>query len=436
MYKILLSFFIITQVTTISGQPLKSNPPARTDIKLFALGSTRWTFKTDGKIFASPTLVNDVLFIGSEDQNLYAINSHTGKLKWKFKTAGAIHSTVTAQDDMICFGSFDGNYYALNANTGKKLWSFKTNGEKWMGGKSYWGMKPDSLFMDDPWEFYLSTPIIKKIANDTFVFFGSSDGNLYALNAKTGMLKWKFKAQGIIHSSPAFDDNTLYVGSWDTFLYALNAQTGDLKWKFKTGEQVAMTGIQASAIVDHGMVYFGARDAHFYALNASTGELKWKFFADNAWVLSTAASRDSTLYFGTSDSFLMVALDAFTGKLKWKTQLDGYVFSSPILHEKNIFVGDFTGKIYSLDASNGHIVNVFTTPGNRQLAGSLLNNNKLDFAKLASGKDLNLYASTVFVMDELYKLGPIVSSPAVHNETLYVGSADGNVYAIELTKSF
>jgi outer membrane protein assembly factor BamB len=434
MPKVLFTFLIFFHTLAVFAQTSKSNTTTHkgTSTKLFTLGTARWTFKTNGKVFSSPTLVNDVLFIGSEDQNLYAINRGTGSLKWKFKTEGAIHSSVTHRDGVAYFGSFDGNYYALNTGTGKELWRFKTEGEKWMGGKGYFGMKPDSMFMEDPWEFYLSTPIVQKVGNTTSIFFGSSDGNLYALNAKTGVLQWKFKTNGIIHSKPAFYNNILYVGCWDANLYAIDAQTGTLKWKFKTGEEMAMTGIQASPIVDHGLVYFGARDAHLYALNADTGEIKWKFFADNAWILSTASLRDSTIYFGTSDSYLVVALNAFTGALKWKTQLDGYVFSSPFLYEENIFVGDFTGKIYSLDVTTGNIINVYQTSGNHQFADSILNQGKLDFMKAAKGKDLSLYSSTIFAMDEFYKLGSIVSSPIVLDKTLYVGSADGNVYAIEL----
>lgn len=434
MRKIIFSFLIFAHVFTGFGQPSKDNKSkkSKADAKLFSLAHTHWTFKTNGKVFASPLIVNGILFIGSEDQNLYAIDSRTGSLEWKFKTNGAVHSSVTHQDGIIYFGSFDGNYYALDAKHGKKIWSFKTEGEKWMGGKGYFGMKPDSLYMSDPWEFYLSSPIVKKIHNATMVFFGSSDGNLYALDAKSGALKWKFKTNGIIHSTPTIDNNTLYIGCWDTFLYAIDAQTGTLKWKFKTGDQMAMAGIQSSPRVDHGMVYFGARDAHLYALDANTGEMKWKFFADNAWILSTATMRDSTIYFGTSDSYLVVALNAFNGNVKWKTQLGGYVFSSPFLYEKNLFIGDFTGKIYSLEASTGRIITAWSTAGNKELAATILNNGKLDFMKAANGRDLTLYSANLFAMDEFYKLGPIVSSPIVDHETLYAGSADGNIYAITL----
>ena len=49
-----------------------------------------------------------------------------------------------------------------------------------------------------------------------------------------GEIKWKFKTNGIIHTSPALYDSTIYIGSWDTYLYAIDAITGKEKWKFFT----------------------------------------------------------------------------------------------------------------------------------------------------------------------------------------------------------
>jgi eukaryotic-like serine/threonine-protein kinase len=392
---------------------------------------TKWIFKTGGKIFGSPVIIEKTMFIGSGDGHLYALNTGDGTVKWKFRSSGPIHSTVTCGNGNVYFGSFDGHYYALDASTGKKVWAFKTGGEKWMGGVGYLGLKPDSIHMDDPWEFYLSSPTLNP--EGSTLYFGSSDKNLYAVNAVDGSLKWKFTTEGIIHSAPFVHGNTVLVGGWDTFLYAVDATTGKLQWKFKTGSQVGMSGIQASPVVDNGTVYIGARDANFYAINVSNGELRWKFFADNAWILSDAMVNDGTVYFGTSDTFLVVALDAATGKEKWNTPLNGYVFSSPTLSGESLYVGDFTGKLYALRQNSGEIVGEFSTPGSKAFGGSVLNNGKLDFMKLAEGKDASQYAVTVAIMNEFYRLGPIVASPVITNGTAYVGSSDGYVYAIDIT---
>ena len=68
------------------------------------------------------------------------------------------------------------------------------------------------------------------------------------------------------------------MGSWDRYLYALDAQTGKIIWRFQTGDDTAIynqVGIASSAAVVNGVVFFGCRDGRFYAVDAKTGTQKW-----------------------------------------------------------------------------------------------------------------------------------------------------------------
>ena len=58
---------------------------------------------------------------------------------------------------------------------------------------------------------------------------------MYALNAGTGALLWKYATEDGVYSSPAVANGVVYVGSDDDNLYALNASTGALLWKYTTG---------------------------------------------------------------------------------------------------------------------------------------------------------------------------------------------------------
>jgi len=397
------------------------------------IDNVKWKFKTGGKIFSSPAIWKGTAIIGSGDKNLYAVDISTGKQKWKFTTGGAIHSSPVISKGMIYFGSFDGYYYAVDFVTGKEKWRFKTGGEKGFGDTSYWGMKPAGIYMEDPWDFFLSSPVVNENAATPAVYFGSSDGNLYAVNTKNGTEIWRFKTNGSIHSTPTLNNDILYVGNWDTYFYAVNSKTGKELWKFKTGEQVAMAGIQASATVNDGLVYFGARDGHMYALDVSSGNVKWKYDASGSWIISSAVVKDGVLYVGTSDTYLLLALDAKTGSEKFKFKANGYVFGKPGIVDNSIYFGDFTGKMYSLDlSSGGKVSNSFSTENRIQNAGMILKNDTLDFAFAAKGGDLTLYDVNKKVMNSFYKLGSIVSSPLIKDGILFFGSADGYLYALKL----
>jgi outer membrane protein assembly factor BamB len=398
-------------------------------------GDLKWKFATKGKIFSSPAVVNGIAYIGSEDHNLYAIDIKTGKQIWEFTTNGAVNSSPAIYGDKLCFGSFDGYYYTLNAQTGHLLWKFKTGGEKKVGAKGLWTMKPQDEYMNDLYDFFLSSPVFKKDKNSLTVYFGSSDGKLYALDAANGKLKWAYKTKGLIHTSPALYNNNIYFGSWDTYLYALNAESGKLVWKFKTANHPLyhlLEGIQASPTCSNGLVYFGSRDSYFYALNAKTGALTWKYNANGSWVLTTAAVQNGMVYFTTSDSYLLVALDALTGRQKFSYKANGYLYSSPALTTSTAFFGDFTGKLFAVDLETGKLSGEFKTEGRNTNATKVLKQDTLNFEYVANGADNVLYKTAVDVMDKLYTLGPIVSSPVISNGVIYFGSADGSLYAINL----
>ena len=398
--------------------------------------SLQWRFKTSGKIFSSPVIVHGIAYVGSEDSNLYAINIHDGSLKWKLQTSGAVSSSPAVYNNVVYCCSYDGYCYAANAASGQLLWKFKTGGEKKVGAYRLWTMKPAGDYMEDLFDFFLSSPVVGVADKKATIYFGSSDGNLYALDAATGTLKWKFKTNGIIHTSPAIYNGTVYIGSWDTYLYAIDAQTGKERWKFKTQDQPVyhlLEGIQASPAVYDSVVYIGARDGYFYAVNANTGTLLWKYAADNSWVLTTAALQNGTVYFGTSDSYLFLALDANTGKEKYRMKANGYVYSSPAIAGGTVFFGDFSGKLFALDLnSNGKTWKEFYTAGRKTNAAILNPQGNVDFALQAGKEDLSLYATSVKVMNEFYKLGPIVSSPSISQNTIYFGSADSCLYAVRL----
>jgi outer membrane protein assembly factor BamB len=294
-------------------------------------------------------------------------------------------------------------------------------------------MKPLSEYMDDPFDFFLSSPATD--SSGGLVYFGSGDGNLYALSMTDGKLRWHLPTGGIIHTGPVLSGNSLYFGSWDRYLYSLDSRTGKEKWKFRTLADTTyhlLEGIQASPLIYEGHVFFGARDGYFYALDTATGQLTWKYSANSSWILTTATAADHVIYTGTSDTYLLLALDAATGKEKFRTAANGYVYSSPTIAANTIFFGDFTGQLLAVDRLSGEIIDRYQTPGRLKNADTLLNKGKLDFAYMTKGMDLANYSTTVIGMNKLYTLGPILSKPAIRNDVIYFGSADGYLYAVRL----
>jgi len=98
-----------------------------------------------------------------------------------------------------------------------------------------------------------------------YVPSGYYDGNLYALDASTGALLWKYPAPTLDNPAPAVANGVVYFASIDSNVYALNAGTGQLLWKY-----LMETGTYSSVAVTNGVVYVGGGHS-VYALQAATG---------------------------------------------------------------------------------------------------------------------------------------------------------------------
>ncbi len=388
----------------------------------------KWKFATKGQIYSSPAMAGGVLFFGSTDHHLYAVDADTGREKWNFKTGSRVVSSPAVESGLVYFGSYDGNFYAIDASTGQQKWKFATGGERRFAGKHLHGAQPVTESMPDPFDFFLSSPAV----TGGTVFFGSGDGNVYALNAADGSVKWKFKTGDVVHASPAIAGGTAYIGSWDSYFYALDAETGQERWRYKTGEDhdiYNQVGIQSSAVVADNVVYFGCRDSNFYALDAKSGEKKWVFNNKGSWVIASPAIRDGKVYFATSDTGMLYAVEASTGKQEFGIDGKHWVkFSSPALAGNVLYIGSFDGKMRAFDASSGKELWSFETDGARKNAAGLTKPDGTPDYEAAYAGDF--YDDVVSGVQTMMKAGAILSSPVVAGDTVYFGSSDGNLYAV------
>ena len=242
---------------------------------------------------------------------------------------------------------------------------------------------------------------------------------LYALNANSGAMLWRYPAGG--GRSPVVVNGVVYVDSQDHYVYAVNASTGKLLWKFATGSEV-----QSSPAVANGVVYVGAPDGNLYALDAGTGALLWKFATPSDSGFHTPVVVNGVVYAGSEDNNLY-AVNASTGVLIWK-----YGGVSPYFQAvANGVVYFSSGNFYALDAATGALLWEYTADNDLGIAvgaanGVVYANSEYDGIVYAFD------ASTGALLWKYSTGNQVWSSPAVVNGILYFGCNDGNVYAFGL----
>jgi outer membrane protein assembly factor BamB len=207
------------------------------------------------------------------------------------------------------------------------------------------------------------------------LYVGSDDGNVYALNAADGTVRWSRFIGGEIEHSPTVSGDTLYVGNFtgSFYLFALDANTGARKWRSATGGYLdwntpavvgssvfvasvdgeayaydAATGtqqwqvtlpnlVEAAPAVANGIVYVGTYDGNLYALDAATGDRMWRGRTTNL-IAGTACVANDVVYVGSTDNHVY-AFDAQTGAKLWTATLGGPVqFSQPVVVNGHLFV--------------------------------------------------------------------------------------------------
>ncbi len=155
----------------------------------------RWRFRARRGILASPVTHEGLVYIGSLDWNLYALDSRSGWSAWKYRTGGAVVSTAAIADDLVFFGSADGHIYALDVADGRLVWRYQTGGQVTGSATIYNGA----------------------------LYIGSVDGALYSLDAQSGSLRWRYQTDGAITGAAQAVDGVVYFGSSDHYVYAIPA---------------------------------------------------------------------------------------------------------------------------------------------------------------------------------------------------------------------
>jgi outer membrane protein assembly factor BamB len=190
------------------------------------------------------------------------------------------------------------------------------------------------------------------------VFFAFMDGNLVAIDAKTGKPAWVRNLHTVLESSPLAVDGTLYVGSNETNLIALRAADGKPLWQFN-----APGAIKASPSFHDGRVYVADYRSGVFCLDAETGKLIWRTntakqspFGEGGFYSSPAIAF-GRVYAGRDDGTVF-ALDAATGKVEWSFPTGDYIYGSPAVARvpgtpPTVYIGSYDERFYALDADSG-----------------------------------------------------------------------------------
>ncbi len=286
-----------------------------------------WSFECEDEIRGTPTFNNGMVFVGSYDNNLYALEADSGQFAWKYATDGGIVTKPSVYEGNVYVGSEDKRLHVVSLRSGKINWTY---------------------FSDGP---IRSSPIIA----EGHVFFGSDDGYLHAVNTMNGRRAWRAEIGSPIRSTPLVVNDHIYFGAESGDFICLDL-SGMVKWRFKGKRAITSTATTAQ-----DMIFFGSLDATFYALDIRSGFVIWRFRLGKASISSPCLG-DKYIFTGAVDN-IIYCIDMNSAKEVWHFATDHQVTGSPILHKDSLYCGSVDSHLYCLDYKTGRLRWKFKTNG-------------------------------------------------------------------------
>lgn len=311
--------------------PLNSQPVAA-DGRVFALdtearvrgfdaatGKTLWTAKVKPEAEDDPVIGGGVafsggrLFVTAGFNEVVALNPNDGSELWRVKVPGAVRSAPSAMPDRVYVVTLDNQTIALQAEDGKQLWTHQglTETTGLLGAAS-------------------------PAANRDIVLPAYSSGELYALQAETGMTSWSDTVAPMARS----------------------------------GMGASFSDIRGLPVIDRGTVVAISYGGRIAAIDERTGERKWDARIAGSQTPFLAGNR---VFLVNSDSAVM-SLDLGNGKVNWSTQLPQYdnpedlegalVWYGPILAGNRLLIFASNGQARDIDPKSGAITREWSTGQN------------------------------------------------------------------------
>lgn len=333
-------------------------------------GSTKtYVVVVNRAALAATLLINSSYANTSNNGSIYAFNAITGQLQWKF--TGPSQSLIPTNyfSNGIIYTGIQNKITAFDTITRTIRWEYATggtvyscpmvvNGTVFMNSDDMYLYAIDAASGSLKWKFAQGTPIglggnySSPVVINNVVYFGSIDGSVYAVDAVTGQQIWQktntISPGTFFQSSPCVVNGILYIGDIAANLIALNTSDGSVLWHYRIGSLVF-----SSPSVSGNVVFVCSADNSLYAVDAVTGNLKWKYTAAKQ-IYSSPYVAGGIVYFGTegTNPNVFYAINESDGTLKWSYTFDESFHSSPVVYGDLVYIGSYR-HVLALDKNTG-----------------------------------------------------------------------------------
>lgn len=275
--------------------------------------------------------------------------------------------------------AFNASVYAINTQNGQELWRFPSeaikgaafyaapaiaeDGSLVVGGynKILYGL---SAAGQQTWSFAeAKNPYVGSVlVTADRIYAPNGNGTLYALD-RNGQKVWEFKSKHSLWAQPVLKGDCLLVAALDHHLYCLDPQSGEELWK---SEDLGGGIVDAPSVGEEDVIYVGTLANTLVSIKATTGEVI-NVFKAGGWVWSSPLVYEGNLYFGDLNGNFY-SIDAATFEQNWAIQPESTVkkrqiLGRPLVVDGVLYFGSETGSLFSVDPASGKTLSTRTVDG-------------------------------------------------------------------------
>ena len=283
-------------------------------------GVRMWSFEAGGRFDAPPRIDADVVYAGSSDGNLYAIELATGRLRWKYEAQQEVGTTPVVAGGIVLVMTLQDSLVAVDAKTGAWKWHHRRETR----------------------EGFTIRGAAAPLVSGALAVGAYSDGSVAVLDLLTGTVKWERKV------APAGDfmdvdglrlqGDRIFAAAYSGAIYALDVQTGRQEWELKTpgASRLALGSGVLVAVTTTQVLGVGMRD----------GATRWTLPFDGV-PMGDPVVRDGLAAVPNSKGLLFI--DAAAGRLLRLFNPGTGVSATPAWQGRRMYVLSNAGALLALD---------------------------------------------------------------------------------------
>jgi outer membrane protein assembly factor BamB len=274
-----------------------------------------------------------------------ALDKKSAQVKWQ-KNIGGIFESPLLDSGVLYFGSYDGKMYALDALTGEEKWNIQTRNWAQTGVRN------------------------ASTSDSSTLYFGYDDGVMYAIDKNSGVQKWSYAIGGVLYARPLITTDTIFFASSNGVVCAADLETGTIKWRSTLKENVfflnlMMTGSEIMIVWCENPTgrKNNERVVYYTALTQETGERLWENQVKTTDSMSWPVQTPEHIFQINGNDVCAFSLGS--GEIKWTFASENVLYPALQSEGDSLFAADgaphtykenVPSKVYALNSETGQLV--------------------------------------------------------------------------------